>query len=136
MVAMTPRPPDQETWRRRGFRLAVAALVSAVNVLALLLLVRSLVGGATESGRSLLVAGVELWLTAVLLFAVWFWEFDGDGPIHRAFGDGGRPDFLFPQTDSSEWRPRFGDYLYLSLDKRVDVRPGRDGTRSPPKRSC
>jgi uncharacterized membrane protein len=118
MIGMTPRKPDRETSRRRGLRLALAAFVSAMNVVALFLLARSLGGGSAQSARSLLVAGAVLWLTSVLLFAIWFWEFDGDGPIRRARGDSGPPDFRFPQTDDrgwGEWQPSFGDYLYLSL---------------------
>jgi hypothetical protein len=118
MIGMTPRPPDRETAHRRGLRLALAGLVSAVNVVALFLLVRSLVGSGAQSGRSLLVAGAVLWLTAVLLFAIWFWEFDGEGPVRRAFVAGGSPDFRFPQMERADWhawRPGFNDYLYLSL---------------------
>jgi uncharacterized membrane protein len=118
IVGMTPRPAVREQPRRRALRLALVGLVSAINVVALLLLTRSLTTEGRESGQSLLVAGAILWLTAVLLFAIWFWEFDGDGPIGRALGDGGSPDFLFPQMEGDgwrDWRPGFGDYLYLSL---------------------
>jgi hypothetical protein len=118
MVGMTPGRPDRDPRRRRALRLTLVGLVSAVNVIALLLLVHSLVAGGTASGRTLLIAGAILWLTAVLLFAIWFWEFDGDGPIRRANGDSGPPDFRFPQMerdDWSEWQPGFADYLYLSL---------------------
>jgi uncharacterized membrane protein len=114
MFGVTPRPPDRETPRRRGLRLALVGLVSAVNVFALFLLARSLVSGTAQSGRSLLVAGAVLWLTAVLLFAIWFWEFDGDGPLRRARADSGPPDFQFPHVDP-DFQPQFGDYLYLSL---------------------
>jgi hypothetical protein len=120
MIGMTPRRPDRESPRRRGLRLAMAGLVSAVNVVALFLLARSLVAGSHQSGRSLLVAGAVLWLTSVLLFAVWFWEFDGDGPVRRANCDSGPPDFQFREMEHegwswSEWQAGFGDYLYLSL---------------------
>jgi uncharacterized membrane protein len=118
VIGMTPRPSTREHPRRRALRLALVGLVSAINVIALFLLVRSLSGGSRESGQSLLVAGAVLWLTAVLLFAIWFWEFDGDGPIGRACGGDAPPDFLFPQMECDgwrDWRPRFADYLYLSL---------------------
>jgi uncharacterized membrane protein len=118
VLGMTPRRSRHESPRRRALRLALVGLVSAINVVALLLLARSLTTGSKESGRSLLVAGAVLWLTAVLLFAIWFWEFDGDGPIGRA-GDGGAPpDFQFAQMECDgwrDWRPQFADYLYLSL---------------------
>jgi uncharacterized membrane protein len=118
VIAMTPRRSTREHPRRRALRLALVGLVSAINVIALFLLVGSLTGARRESGGSLLVAGAVLWLTAVLLFAIWFWEFDGDGPIDRALGPHAPPDFLFPQMECDgwrDWRPRFADYLYLSL---------------------
>lgn len=118
MVGMTPQAPDRESPRRRGLRLMLSGLVSAINVIALVLLIHSLLAGRTHNGRSLLVAGADLWLTGVLLFAIWFWEFDGDGPVRRARGDSGPLDFQFPQTERAEggaWMPHFGDYLYLSL---------------------
>jgi hypothetical protein len=114
MFGVTPRPADRETSRRRGLRLALVGLVSAVNVVALFLLVRSLVSGRAQSGRSLLVAGAVLWLTSVLLFAIWFWEFDGDGPLRRGLPGSAPLDFRFPRDDP-DWLPGFGDYLYLSL---------------------
>jgi uncharacterized membrane protein len=134
MIGMTPRNPERETPRRRGLRLALAALVSAMNVVALFLLARSLGGGDAHSGRSLLVAAAVLWLTAVLLFAIWFWEFDGDGPIRRARGDSGPPDFQFPQTDGhgwAEWQPGFGDYLYLSLTNASTFGPAETAPLTP-----
>ena len=118
VVGMTPRPAAREDPRRRALRLALVGLVSAISVVELFLLARSLGGGGTQSARSLLVAGAVLWLTAVLLFAIWFWEFDGDGPIGRRLADSAPPDFQFPQMDRDGWRhwqPHFGDYLYLSL---------------------
>jgi uncharacterized membrane protein len=118
VVGMTPRPATREHPRLRALRVALVGLVSAINVIALLLLTRSLSASGAHNGRSLLVAGAVLWLTAVLLFAIWFWEFDGDGPIGRAHGGGAPPDFQFPQMDRDgwrHWRPQFGDYLYLSL---------------------
>jgi hypothetical protein len=101
------------------------SLVSVVNVVALFLLVQQLVSGAQADAHSLLVGGAVLWLTSVLLFAVWFWEVDRGGPIRRLVGDDGEPDFRFPQMEGREggWEPGMGEYLYLSLTNAASFAP-------------
>jgi len=69
----------------------------------------------------LLINTGAVWLTNVIVFALWYWEYDRDGPGRRADGTGEEPPaFIFPQmTDptlgSPDWRPMFFDYLYLSF---------------------
>ncbi len=75
----------------------------------------------------LIESGALLWDTLVLLFAVFYWEFDGGGPVAR-MQHPDLPDFLFPQMDSiahapPDWRPGFVDYLYLSLTNATAFSP-------------
>jgi hypothetical protein len=96
-------------------------LVSAVNVFSLYQLAHFLLHGGKIHGRPLIYSGVVLWVTNVLLFGLWYWEFDRGGPLTRAEGSDAEPDFLFPQmTDEvrrikPNWMPGLIDYLYLSL---------------------
>jgi uncharacterized membrane protein len=122
LVATTPRRADQPRSRRRIAALALIGLVSAANVLSLALLVHYLLHGgiAVKDGRSLIRAGVEIWVTNVLLFAVWYWELDRGGPQVRRQPDCPPPDFLFPQMTEErlgrwKWRAGFVDYLYTSF---------------------
>ena len=68
-----------------------------------------------------------LWVTNVLIFAIWFWELDRGGPGNRAPDGRQSPDFLFPQmaepTLAAGWRPRFADYLYTSYTNAVAFSP-------------
>jgi uncharacterized membrane protein len=130
-MATTPRTPHEEEEPRRYLRIGLVALLSAVNVVGLLLLAQSLLQGAADeqSGRSLLTGGTVLWFTAVLLFGIWFWELDRGGPVHRMQDPDTPPDFLFPQMSEADWapedwRPRLGDYLYLSLTNAASFSPG------------
>lgn len=107
---------------RRQLTLATTAIVSIANGIALALLAHYLVEHTSPShGRQLIIAGVLIWLTNVLIFALWFWEIDRGGAGLRAAGLDGPPDLLFPNmTDEVArrypgWRPLFADYLYLSL---------------------
>jgi hypothetical protein len=82
----------------------------------------------------LLRSGAELWLTNVLVFALWYWRLDGGGPSgrdkRREFGS---RSFLFPQMqiEKSErerlgvehWRPIFVDYFFISLTQSSTFGP-------------
>jgi len=49
------------------------------NLLNLTLLTHRLLHGHTSNGHELILAGVEIWITNVLLFTVWYWELDRGG---------------------------------------------------------
>ena len=105
---------------RRWLALALIALVSAANAASIILLVHLLVNGAHANAPTLLRAAVHMWVVNVLLFALWYWQLDGGGPVDRPACEPGGWDFLFPQqADSvllqSGWRPLFLDYLYVSF---------------------
>lgn len=127
LVVVVPRRATRHDRRRRVLALIVVGVVSAATIVSLARLVHYLVAGGRVGGERLIESGAVLWLTLVLLFAVFYWEFDGGGPVarmqHPSF-----PDFLFPQMDAPEhappnWRPGFVDYLYLSLTNSVAFSP-------------
>ena len=87
-----------------------------------------------ESPFALLRSGAELWLTNVLVFALWYWRLDGGGPTaraqRRAFGS---RSFVFPQMQIEKqertrfecegWRPGFIDYLFLAFTQSSTFGP-------------
>jgi hypothetical protein len=121
LAITTPRRHHDESRIRRGFAIGLLALVSAANAVSLGLLVGSLLGGAKTSGRDLLVGALAIWLTNILIFALWYWEMDGGGPGVREHPERrSLPDFRFPQQSEpdirgSDWKPGFIDYLYLAF---------------------
>lgn len=117
---------------RRILAMTTTAVVSIANAISLVLLARLLLNKGLSSGsqaHSLIVAGAEIWLTNVTIFSLWYWEIDRGGPGIRAVGRDGRPDFQFPHmTDEVAslypgWRPRYPDYLYLSLTNAAAFSP-------------
>jgi hypothetical protein len=119
LVALTPRR-GQTGSRRRHLALTLIGLVSASNLLNLILLVHRLLDGPNTAGRPLVLAGAEIWITNILLFAVWYWELDRGGPQARRQQVLRAPDFLYPQmTDvhlgGIDWRAGYVDYLYTSF---------------------
>jgi len=121
LAITTPRRNRAEFRRRRRFAIALIALVSAANALSLALLVQALLEGTKTSGRNLLFGALMIWLTNIIIFALWYWELDGGGPRERADQQHNRArDFLFPQMADPQilgpdWSPRFPDYLYLAF---------------------
>ncbi|MCW3064179.1 MAG: putative rane protein [Solirubrobacterales bacterium] len=129
LVVTAPSPQMRDHPLRRYFRMGLTGLVSAVNLVSLLLLVHYLVSRGHTPPRPLLLGGIVLWVTAILLFSVWYWELDRGGPIERRLRGEDPPDFLFPQMgDAAEWaprgwEPRFGDYLYLAFTNATAFSP-------------
>jgi hypothetical protein len=122
LVAASPHPNMRHSPVRRGVAIALTGLVSAVNMVSLVLLVHYLLHHAKpEQGRPLILAGIVLWVTNVLLFGVWYWQLDRGGPVARMLGtDTASADFLFPQMAEPRhapagWKPGLIDYLYVSF---------------------
>jgi uncharacterized membrane protein len=128
LAVATPRELEREHKLRRRMAVGLVALVSAANVFSLAALTHYLLHAKTVNGRELIVAGMLIWLTNFLIFGLWYWELDRGGPGRRAGGDDGAPDFLFPQMSDDrieprEWRPKFIDYLYVSLTNAAAFSP-------------
>ncbi|MFN3866266.1 MAG: hypothetical protein ACK4MD_06080, partial [Demequina sp.] len=136
LVAVNPvRLHHQTRWSRR-LSLAQTLLLAIANQVALVVLVVSLVASSEHSGGRLLLAAAQVWLTNVIAFALVLWEIDRGGPVvRRALARDSLPaaDLRFPQDEDhdaidevaarssglSDWRPRFGDYLYTSLSNSM-----------------
>ena len=137
VMAFSPAPR-----LRKLTRTAMVVLVAALNVFNIIsevLLVYDLLNPHAKnhglSATELLRYGAQVWATNVIVFALWYWELDSDGPFAREecesclhFRD---PDFLFPQmqVDRSrvrippDWKPNFVDYLYISFTNALAVSP-------------
>jgi uncharacterized membrane protein len=129
LLATTPWDPRREHPARRAGALALITLVSAANLLSLILLAHYLINSTGHAGgRALVLSGSEIWITNVLIFALWYWEFDRGGPQGRRLPEMPAPDFLFPQYTEDylgrwSWRPRYVDYLYTSFTNATAFSP-------------
>ena len=124
----TPNQLEHEHPRRRRVANGLPAFVSAANLYSLGALTHYLLHHNVSQGNRLIVAGVLIWLTNFLIFALWYWEVDRGGPGRRAAGHDAAPDFLFPQMSDDRiepinWRPQFIDYLYVSLTNATAFSP-------------
>jgi uncharacterized membrane protein len=128
MFMATPRQLEHEHPRRRRVALGLTAFVSAANIYSLGALSHLLLHRNVQNGSELITSGVLIWLTNFLIFALLYWETDRGGPGRRAAGRDRAPDFLFPQMADDrihppQWRPKFIDYLYVSLTNATAFSP-------------
>jgi uncharacterized membrane protein len=104
-------------------------LITLANATSAVLLIRAILDGkAGGVAGPLLATGAAVWATNVIAFALWYWEFDRGGPVHRAHGTFQHPDMLFPQMTVQEltpadWEPYFVDYLYTSFTNATAFSP-------------
>lgn len=110
--------------------LALAAIVSVTNGLALFNLVKALLASAPENGRSLLLDSLNIWATNVIVFAVWYWSLDRGGPAMQALNRQAVPEFAFqfsptPADAQGEAKtmPGFVDYFFLSFTNSTAFSP-------------
>ncbi|EYB67206.1 hypothetical protein DEIPH_ctg047orf0008 [Deinococcus phoenicis] len=110
----------------RLLTLCLIGLLHFSNLASLVLLIRSLLGGHDTSGITLLAGALNIWITNVLVFSLWYWELDQGGPLLRRRI--GQPlDFLFPQTNAPAlapaWRPEYLDYLFVAFTNAAAFSP-------------
>ena len=72
-----------------------------------------------------------LWVTNILVFAIWYWRLDAGGPHYRDVrGEHTTGAFFFPQMmdgapieNPGPWTPRFVDYLFLAFNTSTAFSP-------------
>ena len=71
----------------RFVSLALIAVLSFANAIFGARLVADLVQGeGIREPSELLLTGAAIWFTNVIVFGLWYWEFDRGGPLERAAG--------------------------------------------------
>lgn len=119
-------------WERYA-AFALIAAMNAANVGSLLLLLHSLVASTPIHGhkivaQNLMLWAAQIWVTNVIVFALWYWELDRGGPIARCHPRHRFPDLLFPQMTNPkaaepDWTPSFFDYVFTSFTNAAAFSP-------------
>ncbi len=83
-----------------------------------------------EAPTALLRSAVVLWITNVLVFALWYWKLDAGGPVERERRHGPLGKFFpFPADVRAKtaairsWSPHFMDYLFLAFNTSTAFSP-------------
>ena len=110
-----------------GLMITLIALVNAVTAIRL---VRGILWSKSfDDAGELLAVGAIVWTTNIIVFALWYWNFDGGGPAARAAAHRRRAAaFVFPEMSnpglvSARWTPQFVDYLALSFNTATAFGP-------------
>ncbi|MFN2448705.1 MAG: hypothetical protein ABR508_02770 [Candidatus Baltobacteraceae bacterium] len=136
LMILSPHRHEETSWQR-WMSIGSVALLNAFNVATIVMLFIWQLAAPHHrnlSGEQLLLAAVNIWVTNLIVYALWFWEIDGRGPDLRAHADLSqrtlRADFLFPQQilDKDvqarlDFRPRFLDYVFLSFTNATAFSP-------------
>ena len=128
LISASPHPRWRHSPLRRRISIFLIGLVSALNIISLILLCHYLLQGGRAGGRQLIGSGILLWVTNVLLFGLWYWQLDRGGPVARMTGEERLPDFLFVQMTKTDvapanWKPGLVDYLYTSFTNATAFSP-------------
>lgn len=111
----------------RSAALGFLGLISVGNISSLIVVLNELITGSGEiTGLQLLSSAIAIFLTNVIVFALWYWEIDSPGLTQKRWSKNDQ-DFQFVQQESKEkfpgWKPEFFDYLYLSITNAVNFAP-------------
>jgi hypothetical protein len=112
----------------RTLTFAALALITVAMIASLLFLVQG-IPLHREMPKMLLRSALALWITNILVFALWYWKLDAGGPLGR---DHSRckiaSAFLFPQLAGDReaydgWSPQFLDYLFIAFNTSTAFSP-------------
>jgi uncharacterized membrane protein len=129
LTIANPKRIDRQSRVLRTVSLILIGVISIANAATAARLIVDLVRGTgIRAPGELLLTGAAIWLTNVIVFGLWYWEFDRGGPVARANARHEYPDFLFPQMATPEvmppnWEPTFVDYLYMSFTNATAFSP-------------
>ena len=97
-------------------------LISIANADAAVRLVVGIidVSNFTQDAKVVLASGATIWLSNVIVFALWYWNLDRGGPAARAAGTAVRPALIFPEMLHTQhveegWYPTFVDYFHFAF---------------------
>jgi len=132
LVAMSFTTPRQKAFKSLTRRINVFLLILLLGLANLYALVeiarRLLTTGHISNGKALILTAINIFLTNIVVFGLWYWEMDGGGPGERQLAEKHEQDFLFPQSQNPaykhpNWRPTFIDYLYVSSTNAMAFSP-------------
>lgn len=113
----------------RRAAIGLTALITLINFQALYGVLHALLHGSHgATGQGLLIDALNIWLTNVIVFALWFWNLDRGGPALRGLRKEPVADLLFAQMSAdcpghAGWSPGFIDYVFVSFTNATAFSP-------------
>jgi hypothetical protein len=128
LIVLTVNKRKMHTWGvHHAFAVGLLGLISLANISGLAYVLHSLIiTHAVLTGEQLLASALAIFLTNIIVFALWYWEIDSPG-LTRTLWSKYDKDFQFTQQDLEkefpDWQPQFIDYLYLSITSAINFAP-------------
>ncbi len=129
LIGLTVNKHRERALGHHALAILLLGLISVINVSGLIYVLNALViNHAALNGEKLLASALAIFATNIIVFALWYWEIDSPGLSGLQWSKHDK-DFQFTQQDSGlasefpNWRPQFGDYLYLSITNAVNFAP-------------
>jgi uncharacterized membrane protein len=129
LVTANPHRINRASTPLRVASLTLIALISLANAWSSGELIKGLINSTEGNSAALLLSrGASIYVTNIIVFALWYWEWDRGGPVARAHAIRVYPDFLFPQMAAPDlappdWATTLFDYLYVSFTNAVAFSP-------------
>jgi hypothetical protein len=124
----TPKEKIFKSISRRVNVILLIGITSTANAYALGEVANQLLKHSVSNGRELILTAINIYLTNIIIFGLWYWEMDGGGPGERQLVKEYELDFYFPQQQNEllkhpEWKPTFLDYVYVSSTNAMAFSP-------------
>jgi hypothetical protein len=113
---------SQTTIRTLALILLGILTAALAGIIVLLILTLS----SSTKGVTLLRSAGLIWFFNIIVFALWYWEIDGGGPLKRHMSGHKAADFMFPQQadgNTGNWVPHFIDYLFVAFTGATALSP-------------
>ena len=129
LIAQDPGRIDRRSPSLRRPMVALLVVMTAGTVLGVIVLAHDILVAATGVTATVLLGrGAAIWVANVIIFSLWYWQFDRGGPAERAAGAPVAASFAFPENATPElapagWRPDYPDYLYLAFTNATAFSP-------------
>jgi hypothetical protein len=130
VIVADPGRIDRSTGWVHAVTLALVLLLILAMMWGTVALIHDLIVNSpvTASATKLLTTAALTLAGNIIAFGLFYWELDGGGPVARWQAPELTSDFGWPQEHQSgarwaNWRPTFGDYLYLSYTDSFALSP-------------
>jgi uncharacterized membrane protein len=129
LIAQDPGRIDRRSPRLHRLMVALLLVMTLGTVLGVTVLAYDILEAASGVTATVLLGrGAAIWVANVIIFSLWYWQFDRGGPAERAAGAPIPPSFAFPENATPElappgWRPAYPDYLYLAFTNATAFSP-------------
>jgi uncharacterized membrane protein len=129
LIAQDPGRIDRRSPALQRLMVALLVVMTVGTVTSVTVLAVDILAGVEGVTATVLLGrGAAIWFENVILFSLWYWQFDRGGSAERAAGTAVPPSFAFPENATPElapagWRPAYPDYLYLAYTNATAFSP-------------